>query len=38
MDVLWVNKDDVPLLKNFDPIGPPANLMAKIKAKIYSTN
>jgi WD40-like Beta Propeller Repeat. len=33
MDVLWLNKDDVPLLKNFDPIGPPPNLMAKIKAK-----
>jgi hypothetical protein len=33
MDVLWLNKDDVPLLKNFDPIGPPPNLMAKTKAK-----
>jgi hypothetical protein len=32
MDVLWVNKDDVPLLKNFDPIGPPPNLMAQNKA------
>ncbi|WP_020562223.1 hypothetical protein [Methylosarcina fibrata] len=33
MDVLWVNKDDVSLLKNFDPIGPPPNLMAKTKTK-----
>ena len=31
MDVLWLNKDDVPLLKNFDPIGPPQNLMKKAK-------
>ncbi len=28
-DVMWLNKDDIPLLKNFDPIGPPPNLLAK---------
>lgn len=33
MDVLWYNKDDVPLLKNFDAVGPPPNLMAKTKTK-----
>ena len=33
MDVLWLNKDDVPLLKNFDPIGPPPNLLAKNRTK-----
>ncbi|WP_017840815.1 TolB family protein [Methylotuvimicrobium buryatense] len=33
MNVMWMNKDDVPLLKNFDPIGPPPNLLAKSKAK-----
>ncbi|MDR4652163.1 MAG: hypothetical protein MRJ52_07165 [Nitrosomonas sp.] len=27
MDIRWVNKDDVPLLKNFEPIGPPPNLL-----------
>jgi hypothetical protein len=24
----WVAKDDIPLLKNFEPIGPPPNLLA----------
>ena len=28
-DVMWLNKDDIPLLKNFEPIGPPPNLLAK---------
>ena len=27
-DVMWLNKDDIPLLKNFEPIGPPPNLLA----------
>ncbi len=26
-DIMWVKKEDVPLLKNFDPIGPPPNLL-----------
>ena len=33
MDIRWVYKDDVPLLKNFEPIGPPPNLLIKSKAK-----
>jgi hypothetical protein len=32
-DVMWVKKDDVPLLKNFEPIGPPPNLLAGSKTK-----
>ena len=31
-DVMWVHKEDVPLLKNFEPIGPPPNLLAGSKA------
>ncbi|MBN2700117.1 MAG: hypothetical protein JXR29_01540, partial [Methylothermaceae bacterium] len=27
-DLKWVDKEDVPLLKNFEPIGPPLNLLA----------
>ena len=30
-DILWVKKDDVPLLKNFEPIGPPPNLLVHDK-------
>ena len=26
-DLRWVAKDDIPLLKNFEPIGPPPNLL-----------
>ncbi|MDP3280839.1 MAG: hypothetical protein Q8M57_07315 [Nitrosomonas sp.] len=33
MDIRWVNKDDVPLLKDFEPIGPPPNLLINSKAK-----
>jgi hypothetical protein len=29
---MWVNKDDVPLLKNFQPIGPPPNLLISREA------
>jgi hypothetical protein len=36
-DVMWVNKDDVPLLKNFEPIGPPPNLLATSKVKTSNT-
>ena len=32
MDIRWVDKNDVPLLKNFEPIGPPPNLLSS-KAK-----
>jgi hypothetical protein len=32
-DIRWVYKDDVPLLKNFEPIGPPPNLLINSKAK-----
>jgi WD40 repeat protein len=32
-DIRWVNKDDVPLLKDFEPIGPPPNLLINSKAK-----
>ena len=28
MDIRWVDKSDVPLLKNFEPIGPPPNLLS----------
>jgi hypothetical protein len=27
MDIRWVNKDDIPLLRDFEPIGPPPNLL-----------
>jgi dipeptidyl aminopeptidase/acylaminoacyl peptidase len=33
MDIRWVYKEDVPLLKNFEPIGPPPNLLINSKAK-----
>lgn len=26
-DIRWINKSDIPLLKDFDPIGPPPNLL-----------
>ncbi len=26
--IRWVAKDDVPLLRNFEPVGPPPNLLA----------
>ncbi len=32
-DIMWVKKDDVPLLKNFEPIGPPPNLLATSRMK-----
>lgn len=28
-DIRWIYKDDVPLLKDFEPIGPPPNLLKK---------
>ncbi len=34
---MWVNKDDVPLLKNFEPIGPPPNLLVTSTAKPGAT-
>ena len=33
MDIRWINKDDVPLLKDFEPIGPLPNLLKNSKAK-----
>ncbi|MCP5242751.1 MAG: PD40 domain-containing protein [Burkholderiales bacterium] len=33
MDIRWVNKDDVPLLRDFEPIGPPPNLLINSKTK-----
>jgi hypothetical protein len=33
LDLRWVSKQDVPLLKNFTPIGPPPNLLAGGAAK-----
>lgn len=33
MELRWVAKDDVPLLKNFEPMGPPPNLLASGRAK-----
>ncbi|MCC6921453.1 MAG: hypothetical protein E6Q61_09985 [Nitrosomonas sp.] len=30
-DIRWINKDDIPLLKNFEPIGPPPNLLVNSK-------
>lgn len=26
-DIMWVHKDHIPLLRNFEPIGPPPNLL-----------
>jgi len=31
MDIRWIYKDDVPLLRNFEPIGPPPNLLLNSK-------
>lgn len=33
MDIRWINKDDIPLLKNFEPIGPPPNLLTGQKSR-----
>ncbi|MCB1936170.1 MAG: PD40 domain-containing protein [Nitrosomonas sp.] len=33
MDIRWVNKNDVPLLRDFEPIGPPPNLLINSKTK-----
>jgi len=33
MDLRSINKNDVPLLKNFEPIGPPPNLLSSHKVK-----
>jgi hypothetical protein len=30
-DIMWVHKDNVPLLKTFEPIGPPPNLLVTNK-------
>jgi WD40-like Beta Propeller Repeat len=32
-DVMWVHKEEVPLLKNFEPIGPPPNLLVTGRGK-----
>lgn len=32
MDIRWISKDDVPLLRDFEPIGPPPNLLTGSKA------
>ncbi len=34
MELRWVAKDDVPLLKNFEPMGPPPNLLAAGRSKL----
>lgn len=36
-DVMWVRKEDVPLLRNFEPIGPPPNLLVDRARKPEST-
>lgn len=36
-DVMWVRKEDVPLLKNFEPIGPPPNLLVNSTGKRGAT-
>jgi len=33
MELRWVAKDDVPLLKTFEPMGPPPNLLASAGMK-----
>jgi Tol biopolymer transport system component len=33
LELRWINKNDIPLLKNFEPVGPPPNLLAGGKAK-----
>ena len=33
IDALWGNKEDVPLLKNFEPIVSPPNLLLNSKVK-----
>ncbi|MDH5666700.1 MAG: hypothetical protein OEY86_01640 [Nitrospira sp.] len=30
-DVMWLHKKDVPLLRNFEPIGPPPNLLTGVR-------
>ena len=37
-DFRWVYKDDIPLLKDFEPIGPPPNLLTGSKAKPVAGN
>ncbi len=32
-DIMWVNKADVPLLNDFEPIGPPPNLLINNKTQ-----
>lgn len=34
MELRWVATDDVPLLKNFEPMGPPPNLLAARRTKL----
>jgi Tol biopolymer transport system component len=36
-DIMWVHKDNVPLLKTFEPIGPPPNLLLTSKVKSSAT-
>ncbi len=36
-DIMWVHKDNVPLLKTFEPIGPPPNLLLTNKVKSSAT-
>lgn len=36
MDIRWINKDDVPLLKDFEPIGPPPNLLTDSKTSLVT--
>ncbi len=37
-DIRWIYKDDIPLLKDFEPIGPPPNLLTSSKAKSNAGN
>jgi len=37
MDIRWVNKDEVSLLKDFESIGLPLNLLQNSKAKTDAT-
>ncbi|WP_231623556.1 hypothetical protein [Nitrosospira briensis] len=30
-DIRWISKEDIPLLKKFEPIGPPPNLLANVR-------
>ena len=36
-DIRWISKDDVPLLKNFKPIGPPPNLLFNQKSTQHTS-